>query len=78
MNQSDAWLMIRRRAAATGINPPIGCHTFRTTGIIAYLADGGALENAQEIPAHESPRRTKLYGRTKERLTEHEMERIRQ
>jgi integrase len=61
MNQSDAWCMIRRRAAAAGITAPIGCHTFRATGITAYLANGGALEHAQEMAAHESPRTTKLY-----------------
>jgi integrase len=43
MNQSDAWCMIRRRAKAAGIAAEIGCHTFRATGITAYLADGGAL-----------------------------------
>src|SRR5205807_8313497 len=77
MNQPDAWLMIRRRAAAAGIDAPIGCHTFRATGITAYLANGGALEHAQEMAAHESPRTTKLYDRTKERLTQDEVERIR-
>ena len=54
-----------------------GCHTFRATGITAYLANGGALEHAQEMAAHESPRTTKLYDRTKERLTQDEVERIR-
>jgi site-specific recombinase XerD len=77
MNQSDAWLMIRRRAAAAGITAPIGNHTFRATGITAYLANGGALEHAQEMAAHESPRTTKLYDRTRERLTQDEVERIR-
>jgi integrase len=47
----------------------IGCHTFRATGITTYLANGGALEHAQEKAAHESPRTTKLYDRTKDRLT---------
>jgi hypothetical protein len=47
------------------------------TGITAYLANGGALEHAQEMAAHESPRTTKLYDRTKERLTQDEVERIR-
>jgi integrase len=32
MNQYAAWLMIRRRAAAAGINAPIGNHIFRATG----------------------------------------------
>jgi integrase len=77
MNQNAAWLMIRRRAAVAGITAPIGNHTFRATGITAYLANGGALEHAQEKAAHESPRTTKLYDRTKERLTQDEVERIR-
>jgi integrase len=77
MVQSDAWRMIRRRAAAAGINASIGNHSFRATGITAYLANGGALEHAQEMAAHESPRTTKLYDRTKERLTQDEVERIR-
>ena len=77
MNQPDAWLMIRRRAVAAGITAPIGCHTFRATGITAYLVNGGALEHAQEMAGHESPRTTKLYDRTKERLTQDEVERIR-
>ncbi len=77
MNQSDAWSMIRRRAAAAGIHAPIGNHTFRQTGITTYLSNGGALEHAQEMAAHESPRSTKLYDRTKERLTQDEVERIR-
>jgi site-specific recombinase XerD len=77
MNQSDAWRMIRRRAAAAGILAPIGNHTFRATGITAYLGNGGALEHAQAMAAHESPRTTKLYDRTNERLTQDEVERIR-
>jgi integrase len=55
MGQPDAWRMIRKRAAAAGIAEEIGCHTFRATGITAYLANGGALEHAQEMAAHESP-----------------------
>jgi len=77
MDQSDAWRMIRRRAVAVGIHAPIGNHSFRATGITAYLSNGGALEHAQEMAAHESPRTTKLYDRTKERLTQDEVERIR-
>jgi site-specific recombinase XerD len=77
MNQYAAWLMIRRRAAAAGITAPIVDHTFRATGITAYLANGGALEHLQEMAAHESPRTTKLYDRTRERLTQDEVARIR-
>jgi site-specific recombinase XerD len=77
MSQPDAWRMIRRRAAAAGIIAPICNDSFRATGITAYLANGGALEHAQAMAAHESPRTAKLYDRTKERLTEDEVERIR-
>ena len=71
--------MIRRRAEAVGIFAPIGNHSFRATGITAYLANGGTLEHAEEMAAHESPRTTKLYDRTQERrvLTQDEVERIR-
>ena len=37
---------------------PIGNHTFRASGITAYLGNGGALERAREIAAHEGPRMT--------------------
>ena len=77
MSQADAWRTIRRQANAAGIKAPIGCHTFRATGITAYLENGGTLEHAQAMAAHESPRTTKLYDRTKERLTLDEIERIR-
>jgi len=77
MTQPDAWRMIRRRAVLAGIHAPIGNHSFRATGITAYLSNGGALEHAQEMAAHESPRTTKLYDRTKGRLTQDEVERIR-
>lgn len=77
MTQADAWRMVRKRAVAAGIMAPIGNHSFRATGITAYLANGGTLEHAQAMAAHESPRTTKLYDRTKERLTQDEVERIR-
>jgi integrase/recombinase XerD len=59
--------------------PPVSsvsCHTFRETGITAYLEAGGTLENAQAMAAHESPRTTKLYDRTGDEITLDEFERI--
>lgn len=76
LKQSNAWRMIRRRAKAAGIKTAIGCHTFRATGITAYLENGGTLEHAQQIAAHESPRTTKLYDRTNDQITLDEIERI--
>jgi hypothetical protein len=52
MTQVDAWRMLRKRALAAGIMAPIGNHSFRVTGITAYLANGGTLEHAQSMAAH--------------------------
>jgi integrase len=76
MHRVDAWRMIRRRAGELGMKVKIGCHTFRATGITAYLEAGGTLENAQAMAAHESPRTTKLYDRTGDEITLDEVERI--
>jgi integrase len=76
MNRVDAWRMIQRRAAELVMRVRIGCHTFRATGITAYLEAGGTLENAQAMAAHESPRTTKLYDRTGDEITLDEVERI--
>ena len=42
--QANAYAMIRRRAATAGIATKIGNHSFRATGITAYLKNGGTLE----------------------------------
>jgi site-specific recombinase XerD len=77
MGRSDALRMIKRRAMAAGLSPRVCCHTFRATGITAYLDNGGTLEHAQAIAAHESPRTTKLYDRTSDQISLDEIERIR-
>jgi integrase len=76
MNRVDAWRLIQRRTVALGLRVPVGCHTFRATGITAYLEGGGTLENAQTMAAHESPRTTKLYDRTGDEIALDEVERI--
>ncbi len=76
MNRLDVYQMIRRRAKAAGLPPSTCCHTFRATGITAYLDNGGTVEKAQTIAAHESPRTTKLYDRTSDAVSLDEIERI--
>ena len=49
---------------------------FRATGITAYLNAGGTLANTQAMAAHESPRTTKLYDGTGDKITLDEIERI--
>ena len=53
--QQDAYRMIQRRAKAAGIQTRIGNHTFRATGITAYLKNHGTLETAQHIANHAVP-----------------------
>ena len=76
MHRTDVLRMIKRRAIAAGLPYSTCCHTFRATGITAYLENGGTIENAQAIAAHESPRTTKLYDRTSDEITLDEVERI--
>jgi integrase/recombinase XerD len=76
MTRTDVLRMVKRRALEVGLPSSTCCHTFRATGITAYLENGGTIENAQLIAAHESPRTTKLYDRTGDEITLDEVERI--
>jgi integrase/recombinase XerD len=76
MTRTDVLRMVKRRALAAGLPFSTCCHAFRATGITAYLENGGTIENAQAIAAHESPRTTKLYDRTGDEITLYEVERI--
>jgi integrase/recombinase XerC len=74
--QSNAYAMVRRRAAAAGIESKIGNHTFRATGITAYLKNGGTLERAAAMANHASTRTTQLYDRRGDEITLDEVERV--
>ena len=76
LSRFDVFHMIKRRAKAAGLPYSTCCHTFRATGITTYLENGGTLEHAQTIANHESPRTTKLYDRTREELSQNEIEKI--
>ena len=76
MDRIDVFKMVRRRALEAGIKEEISPHTFRATGITVYLENGGALEHAQQIAAHESSRTTKLYDRRSDEVSLDEIERI--
>ena len=73
MDQCAAWHMIRRRAKAVGITAPIGNHTFRATGITAYLANGGALNTRRKWRRTKARARPSLTAGRKERLTQDEV-----
>jgi integrase/recombinase XerD len=76
MDRRDVLAMVKRRARDAALGAAIGCHSFRATGITTYLLNGGTLEKAQSIAAHESPRTTKLYDRTSDAVSLDEVEKI--
>ena len=76
LHRNDVARLISRRSQTVGISAEITPHSFRATGITLYLENGGTLEHAQAIAAHESPRTTKLYDRTSDQLSLDEIERI--
>lgn len=76
MSQPEAWQMLQRRVAGAGLNTAVCNHTFRATGITAYLQNGGTLENAANIANHASTRTTQLYDRRPDDVTLDEIERI--
>jgi site-specific recombinase XerD len=75
--QANAYMMIGRRAAAAGIGTKLGNHSFRATGITAYLKNGGTLEKAAAMANHASTRTTQLYDRRHDDMSLDEVERIR-
>jgi integrase len=74
--QANAYAMIGRRAAAAGIATKLGNHSFRATGITAYLKNGWTLEKAAATANHASTRTTQLYDRRRDELSLDEVERI--
>jgi len=45
-------------------------------GITTYLENGDTIEHAQQIANHESPKTTKLYDRTSDKITLDDVERM--
>ena len=76
LRKDNAWHMVQRRAKLAGIETKISNHTFRATGITAYLKNGGKLEHAQAMAAHSSTRTTQLYDRRSDEVSPDEVERI--
>lgn len=76
LTQANAYAMVQRRAARAGIVSKVGNHTFRATGITAYLLNGGTLERAAAMANHSSMRTTQLYDRRSDAASLDEVEKI--
>ncbi len=77
LTRQRAWEMLRRRARVAGISTDVCNHSFRATGITAYLENPEArVEVAQYLAGHADPKTTKLYDRRADRVSLDEIERI--
>ena len=79
LTRQNCLAMIKRRAKAAEFELPPGIcnHTFRGTGITAYLANPDArLELAQQMAAHSDPKTTRLYDRRSDAISLDEVEKI--
>ena len=75
--RQNAWHVIKRRALQASLPLTTRCHTMRATGITNYLQNGGNLEFARALAAHESSQTTRLYDHSDDDLSLDEIERIR-
>ncbi|WP_226893891.1 tyrosine-type recombinase/integrase [Nisaea sediminum] len=63
LDRRDAWAIVQRRRKASGLATHTTCHSFRASGITAFLENGGSIELASIMAAHSNTRTTSLYDR---------------
>ena len=76
MTRTDALRMIWRRAAAAGHRDRARLPLLPRDRHHRLPQNGGLLEHAQQMAAHESARTTKLYDRRDDKVTLDEVEKI--
>ena len=69
--------MIKRRCLQAGSTTrDICCHSFRATGITAFLEHGGDIETAGDMATHANLRNTRLYDRQSRKIRQAAIEKI--
>ena len=76
MTRATALRMIKRRVRQARLPAEICAHSFRGTGIMEYLRNGGDLEVAVRIAGHESTCITQLYNWVQDEISLDGIERI--
>lgn len=79
LHRTECLAMVKRRCRQAGLeNASMLCnHTFRGTGITAYLRnDDAKLEHAQQLAGHSDPKTTLLYDRRSDEISLDEVEKI--
>jgi integrase/recombinase XerD len=69
LTRRDCLAMVKRRTKQAGLPDTICNHSFRGTGIMVFLENGGNLEDAQRMANHASAKTTKLYDRRRDDVT---------
>lgn len=76
LDRRKALEMVKKRAKAAGLTDRLCNHSFRATGITAFISGGGTVDKARQMAAHASTKTTELYNRTGDEITLDEVERI--
>ena len=77
LQRRECLAMVKRRVANAGLDSNLSNHSFRGTGITAYLDHPDAkLEHAQDLANHADPKTTRLYDRRSDQLSLDEIEKI--
>jgi len=61
MQRNTVLRMVKRQAERLGMDPNLCTHSFRATGITAYVEAGGSLQTAAQMAGHADVRTTQLY-----------------
>lgn len=77
LSRQSTWTMTRQRALDAGLPPDICTHTFRASGITAFMENGGMLDTVRRMADHADARTTQLYIRTSQAHKRSEVERVR-
>jgi hypothetical protein len=67
--------MVKQRARAAGLTSRLCNHSYRATGIAAFIA-GGKVDKSRQMAAQASTKTTELYNRTGDDMMLDEAERI--
>jgi integrase/recombinase XerD len=76
MDRTSVWKLVQTRARSSGLEKRVCCHSFRATGITEYMNAGGSLDIAQRMAGHSQLSTTKIYDRSRDRLTMAEVEKV--
>ncbi len=74
LERRKALEMVKKRALAAGLRDRLCNHSFRATGITAFIAGGGTVDKARMMAAHASTKTTELPNRTGDEITLDEVE----